>query len=99
MVVYGQNGAGKSSFVDAVEYVVTDGKLAHLTHEYSGHNQEKAIRNTHTPAGQSTEFWITFEDDAELHVKIAPNGTHTNAGAQGINMGGVGLPAHGAAPG
>jgi hypothetical protein len=87
MVVYGQNGAGKSSFVDAVEYVVKDGKLAHLTHEYSGRNQEKAIRNTHTPAGQSTEFWITFQDDAELHVKIAPNGTHTNAGAQGINMG------------
>jgi AAA15 family ATPase/GTPase len=24
MVVYGQNGAGKSSFVDAIEYVIRD---------------------------------------------------------------------------
>jgi energy-coupling factor transporter ATP-binding protein EcfA2 len=86
MVIYGQNGAGKSSFVDAVEYVVNNGKLAHLTHEYSGRNQEKAIRNTHTPVGQNTEFWITFQDDSELHVRIAPNGTHARTGAQGINM-------------
>jgi energy-coupling factor transporter ATP-binding protein EcfA2 len=87
MAIYGQNGAGKSSFVDAVEYVVNNGKLAHLTHEYSGRNQEKAIGNTHTPAGRSTEFWITFRDDAELHVKIAPNGTHVTDAAQGINIG------------
>jgi DNA repair exonuclease SbcCD ATPase subunit len=81
-----QNGAGKSSFVDAVEYAVNNGKLAHLTHEYSGRNQEKAIRITHTPAERSTELWMTFQDDAELHVKIAPNGTHVKAAAQGINL-------------
>lgn len=86
MVVYGQNGAGKSSFVDAVEYVINNGKLAHLTHEYSGHNQEKAILNTHTPAGRGTEFWIKFQNDAELNVKIAPNGTHAKAGAEAIAM-------------
>jgi chromosome segregation ATPase len=36
MVVYGANGAGKSSFVDAVEYVLKNGRIEHLAHEYSG---------------------------------------------------------------
>ncbi|MDO8700505.1 MAG: AAA family ATPase, partial [Deltaproteobacteria bacterium] len=36
LVVYGANGSGKSSFVDAVEYVLNDGKIGHLSHEYSG---------------------------------------------------------------
>ena len=87
MVVYGQNGAGKSSFVDAVEYVVNNGKLAHLTHEYSGRYQEKGIPNTHTPADRNTEFWVKFQDNAELNVKIARDGTHTKVGAEAINMG------------
>ncbi len=80
MVVYGPNGAGKSSFVDAMEYAIQDGKLAHLTHEYSGRNQEKAIVNTHTPVGKSTGFEITFEDDSKLEMKIARNGTHVTSG-------------------
>ena len=88
LVVYGQNGAGKSSFVDAIEYVVNKGKLGHLTHEYSGRNQEKGIPNTHTPADRSTEFSITFQDDAELKIKIARNGSHTQAGAKAVNMAG-----------
>ena len=29
MVVYGENGSGKSCFVDAVEYVLNDGKIGH----------------------------------------------------------------------
>jgi hypothetical protein len=86
MVVYGMNGAGKSSFVDAVEYVLHNGKLAHLAHEYSGRNQEKAIPNTHTPADRNTEFCITFLDGAALTVKIARNGTHIKNGADAIKM-------------
>jgi len=86
MVVYGQNGAGKSSFVDAVEYVLKRGKLAHLAHEYSGLNQEKAVPNTHTPDDCSTEFTIKFADDAELNVKIARDGTHARTGADAIDM-------------
>ena len=35
MVVYGENGSGKSSFVDAVEYLLQGGKIGHLAHEYS----------------------------------------------------------------
>jgi len=86
MLVYGQNGAGKSSFVDAVEYVINKGKLAHLTHEYSGRNQEKAVPNTHTPADRNAEFWIQFQNDAELNVKIAANGTHAKKGAEAVGM-------------
>ncbi len=86
--VYGPNGAGKSSFVDSIEYSINSGKIAHLSHEYSGRNQEKAIRNTHTPVGTAAEFCITFQDDSELNVKIAPNGSHTRTGAEAVNIGG-----------
>ena len=30
VVVYGANGAGKSSFADALEYIINNGKVAHL---------------------------------------------------------------------
>jgi len=43
LVVYGQNGAGKSSFVDGIEYAINDGRLEHLRHEYSGRHQERAV--------------------------------------------------------
>ena len=86
MVIYGCNGAGKSSFVDSVEYGVKDGKIGHLVSEYSGRNQEKAIPNTHTPADCNTQFWITFQDDSELNVKIARNGTHTRDGADAVKL-------------
>jgi energy-coupling factor transporter ATP-binding protein EcfA2 len=86
MVVYGQNGAGKSSFVDAVEYIIKDGKLAHLSHEYSGQNQEKGVINTHTPEQCSTELSIRFEPDRELRVNISRNGTHSISGDQTIDM-------------
>ena len=47
MVVYGVNGSGKSSFVDAVAYVLKDGRINHLSHEHSGRHQERAFA-THT---------------------------------------------------
>jgi RecF/RecN/SMC N terminal domain len=84
--IYGCNGAGKSSFVDSIEYGIKGGKLGHLVSEHSGRNQEKAIPNTHTPANCNTEFWIKFQDDSELNVKIAPNGTHTREGADAAKM-------------
>lgn len=86
LVVYGQNGTGKSSFVDAVEYAINNGKIEHLANEYSGRNQERAILNTHKPATRSTEFRIAFENDDELKVKIAPNGSCTRTGAEAIAM-------------
>lgn len=86
MVVYGRNGTGKSSFVDAVEYVIRAGKIAHLSHEYSGRNQEKGIPNTHTPDHQHTEFAIKFMNESELKVKIGKNGVHTKSGAEAVNI-------------
>lgn len=88
MIVYGSNGAGKSSFVDAIEYAVKGGKIEHLAHEDSGRKQEKAVPNTHIPNGKNTEFRVKFQNDKELNVKIDRNGTHTTSGAETINMGG-----------
>ena len=59
VVVYGSTGSGKSSFSDAIEYVVTKGKIIHLMHEYSGSRQEKGIINTHAPAGMNPTICIT----------------------------------------
>jgi energy-coupling factor transporter ATP-binding protein EcfA2 len=79
MAIYGENGAGKSSFVDAIEYVL-NGKIGHLAHEYSGKHQEKAIPNTHKPSGVKTELSIKFTDDSELQMEIKPNGSSTITG-------------------
>ena len=40
VVVYGSNGSGKSSFVDGLEYIIRNGRISHLAHEYSGKRQE-----------------------------------------------------------
>ena len=60
MVIYGENGSGKSSFVDAVEYVLNDGRISHLAHEYSGKHQEKAVPNTHKPKDRNAGLTIAF---------------------------------------
>jgi RecF/RecN/SMC N terminal domain len=86
IVVYGENGSGKSSFVDAIEYAIRDGKIAHLSHEYSGRNQEKAIPNTHLPVGDNTEFWVNFPIDDSLNVQIGRRGTHSTSGGEVANM-------------
>jgi len=86
MVVYGENGSGKSSFVDAVEYILNNGRITHLAHEYSGKHQEKAVHNTHKPQGRTTELMIKFQDGSELKTEIAQNGISTNSGAELIAM-------------
>jgi DNA repair exonuclease SbcCD ATPase subunit len=85
IVVYGPNGSGKSSFVDVVEYAIRSGKIAHLTHEYSGRNQERAIVNTHVPIDADPQFLIEFQDDSKLDVRISCNGTHSVLGAHAIH--------------
>ena len=86
MVVYGVNGSGKSSFVDAVEYILNKGKIGHLTHEYSGRRQEKAVPNTHTPKGQETALSIKFKDDSELKVDIGQDGSRTYSSGEAAVM-------------
>jgi hypothetical protein len=86
MVVYGANGSGKSSFVDAIEYVLKLGKIGHLAHEYSGKHQEKAVSNTHKPEGRKTELKIRFQDDSELKTEIGQNGSSVTSGAEAVAM-------------
>ncbi len=86
MVVYGANGSGKSSFTDAVEFVLKGGKIAHLVHEYSGRRQEKAIPNTHKPEGQSVSFSIKFKDDSELKTVVLRDGSFTRSGGETAAM-------------
>jgi hypothetical protein len=75
MVVYGVNGSGKSSFVDAIEYALNDGRIGHLAHEYSGKKQELAVPNTHKPSGVKTEFSIKFCDNSEVKTEIKSDGS------------------------
>lgn len=86
MVVYGENGSGKSSFVDAVEYVLNESKIGHLTHEYSGKHQEKGIINTHTPEGKKTKLRIKFKDGTVQTIEIKRSGASTSSGAEAVAM-------------
>lgn len=86
MVIYGENGSGKSSFVDALEYILNRGRIGHLINEYSGRYQEKAIINTHTPADRNTELYIQFRDDTKIHAKIDRNGGSTISGTESVPL-------------
>ncbi|MGH7594098.1 MAG: AAA family ATPase [Gemmatimonadales bacterium] len=81
IVVYGTNGSGKSSFVDAVEFAI-NGKIAHLSHEYSGKKQERGIPNTHLKAGNACTARVTFEDDTARDISISGDGTATSIGTE-----------------
>ena len=87
MVVYGENGTGKSSFVDAVEYVLNKGSIGHLKHEYSGTHQVNAIPNTHRPEGGRTGLRFKFKDNSILTVDFRANGTSESSGAESVAMG------------
>lgn len=78
LVLYGENGSGKSSFVDAIEHNIKDGKINHLAHEYSGKRQEKAVVNTHTPGSQNGSTVITLDDGTLAETKIQRNGSFTS---------------------
>ena len=86
MVVYGENGSGKTSFVDAVEYAIKTASIEHLRTEYSGSNQARAIPNTHKPDGSKTALRFKFKDDSELQIDFAPNGSSKASGAAKMAM-------------
>ena len=85
MVVYGENGSGKSSFVDAVEYLLK-GSIEHLKTEYSGTRQVKAVPNTHRPEAGKTALRFKFKDDTEHKVDINADGTSTISSDPGIDV-------------
>jgi recombinational DNA repair ATPase RecF len=74
MVVYGANGAGKSSFADAFEYLISNGKIKHLAHEYSGVHQQRGLRNTHAPEGMEAKITLHFQGQAWMSASIRPDG-------------------------
>lgn len=78
--VYGPNGSGKSSFVDAVEYFLCEGRIGHLTHEYSGKKQEKGVINTHKPTLDPARARIEFTDGSSAQVIVSANGAFTTKG-------------------
>ena len=79
MVVYGNNGSGKSSFVDAVEYVLNSGRIEHLKREYSISHQANGIPNTHKPKTSQTALQIKFEDDSDIQITFMSNGASKKA--------------------
>lgn len=76
IVVYGANGSGKSTFVDAIEYVRNDGKIGHLSHDYSGARQQLGTRNTHTPTGTDATIRLEYADGETLITTIYPDGRY-----------------------
>ncbi len=74
VAIYGANGSGKSTFSDALEYMVKKGKIRHLRHEYSGTHQEKGVINTHAPDGATSLINIDFEGGISIGTIIAKDG-------------------------
>jgi AAA15 family ATPase/GTPase len=75
VVVYGPNASGKSTFVDGMEYVIRNGVIEHLAHEYSGVYQEKGVRNTKAPDDKISRSIIHFEDNSSIMTEIQPSGS------------------------
>ena len=74
MVVYGLNGSGKSSFVDAVEYVLKDGKIGHLLDAFE--QSKKICYHYYDDPNWSQLVWgpPVFEEERRLvGGRIAPS--------------------------
>lgn len=74
VVIYGANGSGKSTFCDAIEYLIMNGRIDHLRHEYSGVRQEKGVRNTHAPEGATSTISVDFEGNINICAAIDEDG-------------------------
>ncbi len=85
VVAYGENGAGKSSFVDAVEFLINGGKIRHLAHEYSGKRQEKGIINTHMAKSEKAKLAISVEGGAQVTAQLEQNGKYTCSGIETLS--------------
>ena len=81
MVVYGANASGKSSFVDAIEYVLHAGRIRHLAHEYSGKHLQRAVPNTHKPPDQTTGLSVEFQDGSDINTEIKDDGSSNSSGS------------------
>jgi hypothetical protein len=80
MVAYGVNASGKSSFVDAIEYVLNNGRVGHLAHEYSGKHLKNALPNAFKPKAAKTELSITLCDESDAKIEINEDGSTNGSG-------------------
>ena len=74
IVVYGANGSGKSSFVDALEFLIAGGRVDHLSHEYSGSRQKDSLINTHIPTDTSASINLNFSSGESICADIKADG-------------------------
>ena len=75
IVVYGENGSGKSSFVDAFEYMLTNGRIEHLRNEYADRSgQRNCVRNTETPEDTDSKAVIKYINENQTSVTIPRSG-------------------------
>lgn len=81
VVVYGPNGSGKSTFPDAFEYLISGGKIGHLSHEYSGSRLERAVRNTHAPPEEPAAIEIALQTGERVRVEISAGGKSVYSGS------------------
>ena len=72
VVVYGENACGKSSIVDAMEFVINKGKIAHLKNEFA--DVINCIRNTETPDGEDCKIKIFFDNGGNIEANISQTG-------------------------
>lgn len=72
VVVYGENACGKSSFVDAIEFIITQGKIEHLKNEFSDRNN--CVINTETPDGEDCKARIYFEGGGYIEAQVPQTG-------------------------
>ena len=77
VVIYGDNASGKSSFADAFEFIIRNGKIEHLAHEYakSVGDLKKCVRNTKTPSDADSIATIEFDTKEKASAIIPPTGT------------------------
>ena len=66
--------SGKSSFVDAVEYILQKGRIEHLSVEYADSGLRNCIRNTFAPDGEDSRAFIHFIDGNNVFALVPSNG-------------------------
>ena len=68
MIIYGDNGAGKSSITDAVEWHYSD-SVEHLSNEEVGRDGKNALRNIFLPAEEDATIEIKFSKTELNNIK------------------------------
>ena len=70
MLVFGENGKGKSSIIDAIEWALT-GKISHLSESGLNVSIEKHAHHISSTSKQK-EVLIKFDDDSVLSTQVTP---------------------------